>query len=224
MLCHWDPAWGMPTLVEGPSNARVPLYDTVRMPWEQDPTSASISVLGLASAEYRDDGVACNNLRVRAADHLGPDNVPLAPEGPFPLPDDWQWEEWRRRQGNDDLVAYAVRIRHGEGGAAVFGDGGQAAAIDPRVKAPCARGIGCKAYPTNLGPRSYSTCAAIGCPELSRLSVAAGEAALAGVAAREKTIWPNPEGYCHCCGAPKINTEYQHDFECIYFKGTSQRD
>lgn len=104
MLWHWDPRWGMPSFVEGPSNASVPLYDTLRMPWEQRPNSASVSVLGLAAMLYGRDGEPRSDLRVRAVDHLGPDNWPLPPEGPFPLPSDEQWQSWREHTEREDAM------------------------------------------------------------------------------------------------------------------------
>jgi hypothetical protein len=93
MLRHWNPAWGLPKLVETPTRVTIHLYEAVPA-YLQKPDFATAGVIGLAPmlmpADRNPDVV-----RVRAADHLDANNRPMAPEGPFLLPDDRQWAAWR---------------------------------------------------------------------------------------------------------------------------------
>lgn len=80
MLRHWNPAWGNPTLVEGPSGAKAPQGDSLHILGLIEDAHATASEVALC--------------RVFAIDHVGPDNWPLPTDGPWPLPTDEQWREW----------------------------------------------------------------------------------------------------------------------------------
>lgn len=85
MLCHWDPAWGLPSLIEGPPDAKLPLWAAFD---PDEPEKHTIAIAGLARAN--DPAV----LMVRAVHHIAPNCWPLPPVGPWPLPRDSQWKIW----------------------------------------------------------------------------------------------------------------------------------